>query len=57
MVLTMHKSKPVPQSVYDTDLHALSIIAHTTYHFDPGFCVKCDITFFLYAKTIYFYAS
>lgn len=38
-------------------MHALSIIAHAIYHFDPGFSVKCDITFFLYAKTLYYFAG
>jgi hypothetical protein len=57
MVLTLHKKRPVSPSIYDSDIHALSLIAHGNYHFDPGFTVKCDITFFLYAKTLYYFAS
>lgn len=57
MTLTMHKLRPVSPEIYPEDPHALSIVAHALYHFDPGFCVKCDISFFLYAKTIYNFAS
>lgn len=57
MVLTMHKLRPVRPEEYKTDIHSLSIVAHAIYHFDPGLSVKCDITFFLYAKTVYFFAA
>ena len=57
MVLTMHQLRPVRPEQYKTDIHALSIVAHAIYHFDPGLSVKCDITFFLYAKTVYFFAG
>lgn len=57
MSLTMHKLRPVKPTSENPDMHAYSIIAHALYHFDPGFCVKCDITFFLYAKTVYNFAS
>lgn len=58
MVLLLHRERPVsPALKYDTDIHSLSVIAHATYNFDPGFSVKCDISFFLYGKTLYFFAS
>lgn len=57
MAFTMHKLRPVQPSADNPDVHAISIIAHALYHFDPGFCVKCDITYFLYAKTLYNFAS
>ena len=58
MSLEMHKKRPVdPQCYLKNDIHQMSLTAHATYFFDPGFSVKCDITFFLYAKTLYFFAS
>ena len=38
-------------------MHAATISAHALYHFDPGFSVKCDISIFLYGKTVYNFAS
>ena len=54
----MHKLRPVnPQCYLDNDIHSMSVTAHAIYFFDPGFSVKCDITFFLFAKTLYYFAS
>jgi len=57
MVLTMHKLRPYQMGKFEEDPHAIAMIAHAIYHFDPGFSVKCDISFFLYAKTLYNFAS
>lgn len=58
MSLAMHKLRPVKPTCYlQNDIHSMSITAHAIYAFDPGFSVKCDITFFLYAKTLYYFAS
>lgn len=56
-VLTMHKLRPFSSENYINDPHAMSIISHAIYHYDPGFCVKCDISFWLYGKTVYNFAS
>lgn len=53
MVLTYHKLRPFTGPEYLTDPHSLTITAHVAYNFDPGFNVKCDISIFLYGKTIY----
>lgn len=57
MVLTLHRLRPYPIAKFEEDMHAVTITAHTTYHFDPGFSVKCDVSFFLYGKTVYNFAS
>ena len=53
MVLTYHKLRPFQATNYLSDPHSLTITAHATYSFDPGFSVKNDISIFLYGKTIY----
>lgn len=53
MVLTYHKLRPFQATDYLADPHSLTITAHATYNFDPGFSVKNDISIFLYGKTIY----
>ena len=58
MSLTMHKLRPVdPKCYLKNDIHQMSMTAHASYFFDSGFSVKCDITFFLYAKTLYYFSS
>ena len=57
MTLLFHKLRPLEDKEYMKDLHEISMTAHATYNFDPGFSVKCDITFFLYTKTLYSFAS
>lgn len=58
MSALMHKIRPVdPKCYLENDIHSMSITAHAIYYFDPGFSVKCDITFFLFAKTVYYFAS
>ena len=53
----MHKLMPVSPSIYSEDIHQLSLVAHAMYYFDSGLSVKTLISFFLYAKSIYFFAS
>ena len=58
MSAMMHKLRPVdPKCYLQNDIHSMTITAHAIYFFDPGFSVKCDITFFLFAKTLYYFAS
>lgn len=53
MVLAYHKLRPFQATDYLSDPHSLTITAHVTYNFDPGFSVKCDLPTFLYGKSIY----
>ena len=53
MVLAYHKLRPFKGTDYLKDPHSLTLTAQGTYNFDPGFSVKCDISIFLYGKTIY----
>jgi len=53
MTLTYHKLRPFQAARYLEDPHSLSITSHFLYNFDPGLSVKCDISIFLYGKTIY----
>lgn len=57
MVLAMHKQMPVSPTIYKTDIHPVSLVAHAVYYFDSGLSVKTFISYFLYAKTLYFFAS
>lgn len=57
MVLALHKMMPVRPSIYSEDIHQCSMVAHAVYYFDSGLSVKSYISFFLYAKTLYFFAS
>ena len=58
MSLAMHKLRPISSECYlQNDIHQMSLTAHSIYFFDPGFSVKCDISYFLYAKTLYYFAS
>lgn len=52
MVIQYHKLRPTNAIDIEKDYHALSITAHATYNFDPGFSVRTDITLFLYTKSI-----
>jgi len=52
MAINYHKLRPVNTLNIESDPHAVSLSAHATYNFDPGFCVRTDITIFLYTKTI-----
>lgn len=51
------KLRPLKQKNYVKDIHEISITTHALYNFDPGLSVKCDISFFLYAKSLYSFAS
>ena len=58
MVKAMHKLRPVdPKCYLQGDIHSMSVTAHAIYYFDPGFSVKCDISYFLYAKSLHFFSS
>ena len=52
MILAYHKLRPVSPLIYETDPHAVSATAHASYLFSPQLSVRCDITIFLYSKTL-----
>ena len=56
MTLAMHKLRPISKD-YMKDIHEISICTHASYNFDPRFRVRSDISFFLYAKSLYSFAS
>lgn len=55
--LAYHRLRPLEEKDYLKDIHEISIATHAAYSFDAGFSVKCDISYFLYAKSIYSFAS
>ena len=56
MTLAYHRLRPIDRD-YMKDIHEISIATNVIYNFDPGFSVKCDISFFLYAKSLYSFSS
>jgi hypothetical protein len=56
MVLTYHKLRPENTLDIEKDQHLISVTSHATYQFEPSLSVRCDITVFLYTKTIISFA-
>ncbi len=51
-MLAYHRLRPVKAIEAEKDPHAFSITAHALYNYDPGLCVKTDISIVLYGKTL-----
>ena len=56
MCMHYHKHRPVNPLEMEKDQHKVSLTAHSSYQFSPSFSVRCDITLFLYTKTIIAFA-
>ena len=58
MLISMNKQRPIDlKNSLKGELHEMTMTTHAIYSFDPGFAVKCDLTFFLYAKGLSTLAS
>jgi hypothetical protein len=56
MLLNYHKLRPENTLDIEKDQHLISVTSHATYQFEPALSVRCDITIFLYTKTIISFA-